>query len=91
MHFVILLWFSLDVIKLWMTTKDGLYLVDSHQLPLRPCVVCHYFFKTFFFFFNGDKWRDPEVHPSCRFIFRGKCHVAQSGWSRRSSDQVCRL
>ena len=49
MHSVILLWFSLDVIKLWMTTKDGLYLVDSHQLPLRPCVVCHYCFNTFFF------------------------------------------
>jgi len=32
MHFVILLWFSLDVIKLWTTTKDGLYLVDPHQV-----------------------------------------------------------
>ena len=28
MHSVILLWFSVDVIKLWTTTKEGLYLVD---------------------------------------------------------------
>ena len=32
--FVILLWFSFGVTKLWTTIKDGLYLVDSHQLLL---------------------------------------------------------
>ena len=38
MHSVILGWFSLDVVWSWMITKDGLYLIDSHQIVLKKTI-----------------------------------------------------
>ena len=59
-HSIILSLLSLDVVWSWTTSKDELTLIDPHQLPHCPCVVCHCCFDLwrfdfdlmiFFFFF----------------------------------------
>ena len=100
-------WSSLDVVRSWMTTKDGWTLIDPHQLSPRPCVV-HVivaynddFYLFINFLFNiGLTWA-LLLMLTCgaisrltllrRFVLQKKRDMASFGWLRRFSDRGCHL
>ena len=67
-HSIILRLLSLDVVWSWTTSKDELTLIDPHQLPHCPCVVCHccfdlwrFDFDLMIFFFFWDLALDVDT------------------------------